>query len=791
MPEKNKNKPKPPVKKEEVKPIYVSDPKDPRLKSYNDSLYSYKIGKRLQAVLDKNNNYLKARPGSPVDKAVNRNKPKVVDNSGTADKSYQESIDIHNIMNEYLNTANRGILPSRYQAYWPNPDNDAVDLVSGKAFLDMVGITKPRTVGRWNLPEWVKPKQPIIYKPGTTEAQAFNNSETVAITPHNDYLNQPGGVFYTPPPVTATHATTPRMNKMPMRGMPSTQVNAEPIKTDVPKYQPPAYSNYFMDSRGELSDVPQVPLKSDGTQYTIKELEKMGYRVPTKTTPVAKASINKYRKGGEVKYEFENNVYDAIGMYDDGGSVYFKNRQRNLQAGNAVGDAVGTIFPIAAAAKAVGQTSSNMLAPKDEYGVSDKGNFAVGMAGVLDPLESTMGQLQDLSQGKIKADGLFHLALPGIGTYFGATARNKKNRKERDKIIGDVSGKFGGGNFTSVPMKAEGGSVDDKTMINVEGGELEVTPSGKIVKEFINKPKHPAYGMDQNGNTMSTVGNIIIPKSGKLGAKNFKEGDAITKRSIMNSLKYRQSKREPINMFGTGGKNKGNKASIFENVDPQITDPYYGETINKMPSTFSSENNYLNLQPQYTENKTTTGMKPVNIPFEKDNNNFNTFLGKAATYGPALYNLGRSIFDKPYQAKMSDYQVNADVKFDTLKGNAGRADMRNFYNSARRSIRNIGSGSAQLQGQIALANKLFESTGKFNEDLENRNKLGIFDASKFNKGILQSNAQMRFQVDTLNEQSRANKRNFGSTAVGQLSDIMQNERNNKIMYELLKQNYGK
>ena len=96
-----------------------------------------------------------------------------------------------------------------------------------------------------------------------------------------------------------------------------------------------------MDSRGELSDVPQVPLKSDGTQYTIKELEKMGYRVPTKTTPVAKATINKYRKGGEVKYEFENNFYDAIGMYEDGGSVYFKNRQRNLQAGNAVGDAVG------------------------------------------------------------------------------------------------------------------------------------------------------------------------------------------------------------------------------------------------------------------------------------------------------------------------------------------------------------------------------------------------------------------------------------------------------------------
>ena len=163
--------------------------------------------------------------------------------------------------------------------------------------------------------------------------------------------------------------------------------------------------------------------------------------------------------------------------------------------------------------------------------------------------------------------------------------------------------------------------------------------------------------------------------------------------------------------------------------------------------------------------------------------------GQVGTYLPALYNIGRSIFDKSYQMNPNDYIVDANLKFPELKGEAGRLDMRNAFNASRRSIRNMGSGSPQLQGQIALANRMFESLGKFNEDLENRNKSGRFEASRFNKGIEQSNARTRFDINMFNEQSRANKRNFGAKGIEQTSQILQNNSNNNLMMNYLKSSY--
>lgn len=115
-------------------------------------------------------------------------------------------------------------------------------------------------------------------KPGTTEAQAFNNSETVNITPNGDFRFQPGGVFYDAPPTPKlTHPTTPYMNKIPMRGMPSVSMEgAIPQKVNVPSYTNKLPAQY-MDTRGEWSSIPQVP-----PVYTEEQLLKMGYRAPQK-----------------------------------------------------------------------------------------------------------------------------------------------------------------------------------------------------------------------------------------------------------------------------------------------------------------------------------------------------------------------------------------------------------------------------------------------------------------------------------------------------------------------------
>lgn len=152
------------------KPIFVSDPNDPRLKSYADSLYLHNLGNRLNATLAGNNNYLKVPSGAPYDKVINNAAKKT--GKGLIDNTKEfKNKDIRRLMEEYHEKGNKGIMPYRYQAYYPNPDKTAVDLVTMRAFLDMVGITEPRTEGAWHFPQWIEPNQQVVYNPSLAEAK--------------------------------------------------------------------------------------------------------------------------------------------------------------------------------------------------------------------------------------------------------------------------------------------------------------------------------------------------------------------------------------------------------------------------------------------------------------------------------------------------------------------------------------------------------------------------------------------------------------------------------------------
>ncbi|HNQ21430.1 MAG TPA: hypothetical protein PKI46_10250, partial [Bacteroidales bacterium] len=309
-----------------------------------------------------------------------------------------------------------------------------------------------------------------------------------------------------------------------------------------------------------------------------------------------------------------------------------------------------------------------------------------------------------------------------------------------------------------------------------------------------------------------------------------RKGDSVYIKTALANLRYKQSLREKEEAMNSmqiakgGGKVKkygGDEGSIVGPINttgPRVDlgeyDPNYGMPIHGMRTLGSSKLpfNFISPQPEYNANQyfpeLASSKMPINIP---DTTTPSTttpstttssdwqelsggqkagyIAGKVGTYLPALYNVGRSLFDKSYQMNPQDYMVNPDTKFEDLKGEAGRLDMRNAFNASRRSIRNMGSGSAQLQGQLALANRMFESLGKFNENLENTNKMGRFEAAKFNKGLQGQNAQMRLGVDTFNEQSRANRRNFGAKGIEQTSQLLQNERNNNLMMSYLKSAY--
>jgi hypothetical protein len=163
--------------------IYVSSENDPRYKSYADSLYNYNIGNKLKSVVKSIPSLVEIKKGSPYDKALQKTLMKsknrgLVDNTKNPNS---KTIDprIQALMKEYQKKANKGIKPIRYNSFIDDPDNGAIDLITGRGFTDMLGITKERPKG-YNIPEWKKPKQKVVVKPETKKSSGtpiYNPSE--------------------------------------------------------------------------------------------------------------------------------------------------------------------------------------------------------------------------------------------------------------------------------------------------------------------------------------------------------------------------------------------------------------------------------------------------------------------------------------------------------------------------------------------------------------------------------------------------------------------------------------
>ncbi len=68
-------------------------------------------------------------------------------------------------MTDYQKNANKAIQPIRYQGFIPNSDNAVLDLISGRSFLENIGVMKPKAEGNFYLPQWKKPEQEVVYDP--------------------------------------------------------------------------------------------------------------------------------------------------------------------------------------------------------------------------------------------------------------------------------------------------------------------------------------------------------------------------------------------------------------------------------------------------------------------------------------------------------------------------------------------------------------------------------------------------------------------------------------------------
>lgn len=280
-------------------PIYVTDPNDPRLRAYEDSLALSNFSKLQHKLEPPLSNWL-----NPFAKNVDeRNKGQFILEK-TAQDLVNNNSNISWESSRYAGTGAKFIVDSRrnpnikkgyvMDQYWPEIWKDEIipEYVDNQS-PDIIHKTiKP--IGHWwgrgQNNEYIAPVQPYIYsKPDTDLNQGNINISrnnypgAVASRTDEDYTKQHSPIYvtdrnnpnigqyneagnqyvYTPPP--------------PMKKMKSIEpsFNTTQEQPQTRPYVESSKPNFYMDSRGEWSDKPQTaPI------YTEEQLLKMGYRNP-------------------------------------------------------------------------------------------------------------------------------------------------------------------------------------------------------------------------------------------------------------------------------------------------------------------------------------------------------------------------------------------------------------------------------------------------------------------------------------------------------------------------------
>jgi hypothetical protein len=105
--------------------------------------------------------------------------------------------------------------------------------------------------------------------------------------------------------------------------------------------------------------------------------------------------------------------------------------QATQQGGNAM-QGVANAIPYVSMFKQLGEGIDNAVAKKDEYGVRQGSDFAVGVGGFFNPRDATQSAVNDIfKEKKFDADTALNLAAP----FLGIVKANKEKRAARDAML--------------------------------------------------------------------------------------------------------------------------------------------------------------------------------------------------------------------------------------------------------------------------------------------------------------------------------------------------------------------
>lgn len=166
----------------------------------------------------------------------------------------------------------------------------------------------------------------------------------------------------------------------------------------------------------------------------------------------------------------------------------------------------------------------------------------------------------------------------------------------------------------------------------------------------------------------------------------------------------------------------------------------------------------------------------------------------AGTLAPALYNLGRGIFDKSEKLNSRDY-MNQEINPNLIPENTGQNEIRDAYSRGYYDLKN--SGAYSKLGQTALMGSRAKNDYERKLQLASRNAEIGNQAGQFNANIRDSNIRRKLDINQMNAANRAQKRNFISQGVtdiggaaGQMYQNSQMDKRQNEYFDIMDQVYG-
>ena len=406
-----------------------------------------------------------------------------------------------------------------------------------------------------------------------------------------------------------------------------------------------------------------------------------------------------------------------------------------------------------------------------------------GLGGTIGSLLSTAAPIASLIPGVGTAvgvgAGILGAGLQALDSSSGGSQGGSPQRGVPMQHMSNYAptGFAEGGETGLVPINIEGHNIKNISMSQAKKGELLVH-QGRVHKNYISRPPHPAEGQNPLGNDEVAQGLIVIPKDRSTEYLNANTG---LRKQIERSIVSQQEARESRMMRKGGYTREKAGGGILTGGVPGTYDWNFsgGSGFNAQnpsviqPSTFTPSTSYPNYGTEITGlqdgrsimGNTTT--PAAMSDFTKLN------LGQA---GLSMIPAIGDIMDMTAAVQTPNYQTMRGITPDLIDPSTGQAQVNQAYRTGANSLRDSGVYSIKSNRNL-VADRMYNS-GTQAIDIANRN-VGIknqfkginADINKFNVGISNQAEDIKMMGQAKRREAR---RNLLDRAPAAASQYMQN-----------------